>query len=235
MALAVREAGFELIGLCEIQPYCRRILKSHFEDVPIVEDVHEIGIGGTMPELNLSLLTGGFPIQANFSRGERRENDPRSLWSEFARVARETRPDWVVAETVPRFHSIGLDDAAWDMEREGYATTAFVLPAQAFGCPLRKDRLFLVAAKVDSARSLPGESGWLSRLEGSKWRDPSDRLCRVAEQSAGGLDEHTAALSAIGDASVPGMAGSLLRAIHDVEMEWQDSEDRKGAPTQAAS
>lgn len=215
MILAGTQAGFTCVLACEIEPLCRRVIRHHFPNVPIVEDIHLVD--ETTCPTKPTLLTGAFPLQANYSRGARRENDPRDLWEEFARCVRELQPYWVVAETLPRFDRIGIDDAMFDLEREGYTTTALVLPAQAFGCPIRKDRLYLVGARSKDYRPFTGEPRWGERPLLEPWPAPGPHLHRVAERSARGVDEHCSLLHAIGDATVPRAAGTILRVIAAVE------------------
>lgn len=235
MALAAQNAGFELKLLVEIEPYCRSVLEKHFPGVPIIGDVHDVGVveihgkrskkGVAIPQIgridDLTLITGDFPFQANNSRGTVRRGDPRSLWDQFARVVSEARPAWVVASTVPRLLHLGLDDAAWDLERAGYAVTAFVLPAHAVDCPLRKDRLYLVGARSEDPRAYrerrePGRGV-------QRWPVPEPGVCRVAERLPDGLDTHLVRLLTLGDATLHGSAFQVLNEIAETERDWQST------------
>ena len=40
--LAAEWAGFRTVLQCEIDPFCRLVLRKHFPDVPIIEDVHDV-------------------------------------------------------------------------------------------------------------------------------------------------------------------------------------------------
>jgi DNA (cytosine-5)-methyltransferase 1 len=223
-ALAAREAGFEIVGMCEIQPFCRAVLRRHFPGVPVLEDIHDLSRstypGPDLSERPLTLLTGSAPFQANYARGSIRRQDPRWLWDEFARVLRELRPTWVVAETFPRVSHLGLDDALWDLERAGYAAATFVLPAQAFDCPQRIERLFIVGALAAGPRipyREPPDRGD-ERIE--SWPPPEPGVCRVAPRTPLGLDFHVAALHAVGDSTVPCMARPIFEGIAAAEREF---------------
>jgi DNA (cytosine-5)-methyltransferase 1 len=123
-------------------------------------------------------------------------DDERDLWPEFARLIRELRPRWVVAENVPgllssnagRFFGTVLGDLA----SCGYDAEWDCLPASAFGAPHRRDRVWLV--------SYP--NGWRQRecpqFDGATIHDSTDRDSRgqhldglrdaVADAGSNGLE-----------------------------------------------
>jgi len=41
-ALACQWAGIETIGFVEIDKYCQKVLRKHWPDVPIVEDIRDV-------------------------------------------------------------------------------------------------------------------------------------------------------------------------------------------------
>lgn len=94
--MAAEAAGFSTVAFCEIDEYCRTVLRERYPSVPIWRDVHdfsaqalrEAGIGG------IDLLTGGPPCQPfSFSGKRKGERDERNLWPEYFRVVREVRPE----------------------------------------------------------------------------------------------------------------------------------------------
>ena len=96
------------------------------------------------------LLTGGFPCQP-FSQAGRRKGttDDRFLWPEMLRVIREFKPRWIIAENVAGLLTIEqgmvFEQVCTDLEGEGYAVQAFVIPAVAVNAPHRRDRIWFVA------------------------------------------------------------------------------------------
>ena len=59
-----RTGGFETVAFCEIDEYCQKVLKKHWADVPIYDDVKAINYDrlkkdGTLP----TVITAGFPCQ----------------------------------------------------------------------------------------------------------------------------------------------------------------------------
>src|SRR5688572_17667955 len=99
---AFRRAGANLIGMCEIEPNARRVLRRHFPNVRLINDVKEITkdtFGGTPIEL----ITGGFPCQDLSVAGRRAGLDGKrsGLWFEYLRIIDLFRPRWVEIENVP--------------------------------------------------------------------------------------------------------------------------------------
>lgn len=88
-----------------------RVLAYRYPQVPNHGDVTKL----SNPE-KVQILAGGFPCQDVSLAGRRRgmKDGTRSgLWSEYARIIDETRPDWVVIENVSGLLSA---DAAVDLE-----------------------------------------------------------------------------------------------------------------------
>lgn len=148
----------------EIDDYATRVLARHWPDVPRFRDVRECGRHNLAP---VDLVAGGFPCQPHSLAGKRgASGDDRDLWGEFARILRELKPRWVVAENVPgllsseagRFFGRVLRDLA----ASGYDAEWDCLPAAAFGAPHLRDRVFLVAharGKQLSQQSQPQSEG----------------------------------------------------------------------------
>ncbi len=153
-ALAASWAGYTTIQFVEIDPFCQRVLARHWPGVPIHDDITTFdatGLNGTV-----DLLTGGFPCQPFSVAGQRRGNDDdRALWPAMRRVIDEARPRWVVAENVPGFIGMALDDLFVDLEALGYETGALVVPAAGVGAPHRRDRLWIIGHLAHAAAPRP--------------------------------------------------------------------------------
>jgi DNA (cytosine-5)-methyltransferase 1 len=57
-----RTGGFKTVGLCEIEPFCRKILAHHWPGVPIHEDV--TALDGRLYKGLADMVVGGFPQRA---------------------------------------------------------------------------------------------------------------------------------------------------------------------------
>ena len=66
------------------------------------------------------------------------------------RVISELRPAWVVGENVAGIVNMALDQVYADLENEGYAVQAFIIPACAVDAPHRRDRCAIVAWNSNS-------------------------------------------------------------------------------------
>jgi len=166
--LAAKAAGIEVTGMCEIAEYPREVLKRRFPNAKIVSDIHDVH-GEDWRDSDI--VFGGFPCQDLSFAGRRAGlSGMRSgLWYEMLRVVSEIRPYWVLAENVRGAVSLALDSVRTDLEDEGYVVWPFVVPAAAFGAPHRRERLFVVAARVDVADAVA------ERLKRGEW---SEALCK---------------------------------------------------------
>lgn len=146
--------GFEWAGVsrpvlfCDIDPWCRDVLRKHWPDVPIKEDVKELANDANqIPDCDI--LTAGYPCQPFSLAGNRKgEEDDRHIWPDIRRVVALKRPTWVVLENVYGHISLGLDQVLADLEAESYASRTFVLPAAGVNAPHRRDRLWIVAHAI---------------------------------------------------------------------------------------
>ena len=85
-----RTGGFKTVAFCEIEPFCQAVLRKHWPDVPIFEDIRELSADVVGP---VDVVTGGFPCQDISNAGIRRGIDgPRSvLWRDHVRIVGSIR------------------------------------------------------------------------------------------------------------------------------------------------
>ncbi len=142
--LAAEWAGFRTILFCEQDKYCQQVLKKHWPDVLIIEDIKDVN-RKTVSE-SVTLVSGGFPCQPFSVAGKRRgKEDDRYLWPEMFRVIQELKPTWALCENVANFVNMGLDDALSDLESAGYEAQPFLIPACGVGALHKRERVFIVA------------------------------------------------------------------------------------------
>lgn len=152
--------GFEWAGLstpvlfCDIEPWSRKVLRKHWPDVPIAEDVKELANDpdGLVPDCDI--ITAGYPCQPFSLAGERRgAEDDRHIWPEIFAIVKAKRPAWTVFENVYGHITMGIDEVLSDLEGEGYAARPLVVPACAIDAPHRRDRVWIIARNVGNTVS----------------------------------------------------------------------------------
>ena len=135
--------GFETAAFCDIDPYCRNVLKKHWPNVPIFEDIRKLkgtDIG------TVDIITGGYPCQPFSVAGKQKGvEDKRHLWPEYFRLIKKCRPTWVIGENVSGHIKLGLDSVIEDLESEGYATRTFSISASSIGANHKRERIWIVA------------------------------------------------------------------------------------------
>ena len=151
--LAAEWAGWTNSFNCEIDPFCRRILKYHFPNAEQYADIRTTDF--TIWRGRIDVLTGGFPCQPFSLAGKRKgTEDERYLWPEMLRVIRTVRPRWVVGENVFGIvnwsEGMVFDEVCSDLEAAGYAVQPYIIPACGVGAPHRRDRRWFVAYCADA-------------------------------------------------------------------------------------
>lgn len=151
--LAAEWAGWTNVFNCEVDPFCRKVLKYHFPKAAQYEDIRTTDF--TVWRDRIDVLTGGFPCQPFSVAGNRKgTGDDRYLWPEMLGAIREIRPRWVVGENVLGIvdwsEGLVFEQVCSDMENEGYEVQPFVLPACGVDAPHRRDRVWFVAHRADS-------------------------------------------------------------------------------------
>lgn len=151
--LAAEWAGWTNAFNCEIDSFCRKVLKYHFPDAEQYEDIKKSDFSKWRDRIDV--LTGGFPCQPFSLAGKRKgTDDDRYLWPAMLGVIRAIRPRWVVGENVYGIvnWSDGLvfDTVCSDLEAEGYEVQPYIIPACGVGAPHRRDRCWFVAHRADT-------------------------------------------------------------------------------------
>jgi DNA (cytosine-5)-methyltransferase 1 len=172
-SVGLERAGMRTVAFCEIEPYCQAVLRKHWPDVPVFDDVRTLtaealgitqgnGCGSGRPRrpdsagqgqqqsnqsLQIDVICGGFPCQdiSVAGKGAGLKGERSGLWSEFARLIGELRPRYVIVENVAALLGRGLGDVLGDLAALGYDAEWHCIPASAVGAPHRRDRVWIVA------------------------------------------------------------------------------------------
>lgn len=97
--LGFERAGFEVKFMVEIDPACRNVLRRHFPQALLREDMTECG-SANLPQVDV--LSGGTPCQGFSVAGLRGSmaDDRSNLCLQFCRIANELDPSILVWENV---------------------------------------------------------------------------------------------------------------------------------------
>jgi DNA (cytosine-5)-methyltransferase 1 len=224
-SLGLERAGMETVAFCEIDPYCRAVLRKHWPGVPIFEDVRTLRGTDVGP---VGVICGGFPCQPYSVAGKKMgSEDDRALWPEYRRLVKELRPSWVVGENVIGIVGMELDNVLADLEALGYATRTFDIPACAVGANHERRRVWIVAYAdregLEGGEVKPGitsEWAWSEK----QLRAMAAQLVRVSQPSgttggiAYGVPDRAHRLKALGNAVVPQIPEIIGRAIMKVAL-----------------
>ena len=130
--LAAEWAGFRTVAFVERDKFCQKVLKKHWPEVPIYDDITTFD---AEPFRGVDLVSGGFPCQDISAAGKQAglSGERSGLWFEMLRVIEQARSAWVVAENVANLVSMGIDDCLLGLESAGYAARPVIVPASAVG------------------------------------------------------------------------------------------------------
>ena len=235
-----RTGGFETVAMCEKDEKAQLVLRKHWPDTPIYDDIKELTgdrlrADGLIP----TVITGGFPCQ-DISGAQQHKNtgidQPRSgLWKEYARLINELRPSWCIIENVSLLRRRGLHVVLTDLWEIGYNAEWHCIPASAVGAPHQRDRIWIIAVAHPNEPGLerwlreflPQRTGELFTGSGSPrkgelsdyWESDTDVL-RVAD----GIPNRVDRLKQLGNAVVPQIPQLIGQSILAVEKIHRDNQ-----------
>jgi len=185
-SLGLERAGMQTVAFCEIDPYCRAVLKKHWPGVPCHEDVRTLTASDVGP---IDVICGGFPCQPFSHAGKRLGGeDDRALWPEYRRLIQELRPAWVIGENVVGLVSLGLDSVLDDLEALGYSQRTFDIPACGVGAPHLRHRIWIVAHA--NGRGLSRSDILREQQRGTEIVSAGEALAYAADHSSERFGQH---------------------------------------------
>ncbi len=231
-SLGLERAGMQTVAFCEIEPYCRAVLRKHWPDVPIFDDVCALGAESLASLEPIDVICGGFPCQDISHAGKRAglDGERSGLWREYARIIGIVRPRYIVVENVAALAVRGLLGVLGDLTEMRYDAEWCVLGADALGASQHRERLWLLAYP-DHARLQGPIWAWQPLTTRDSWttsyREPLRSNCgywppgpravddipRMADGNANRVDR----LRALGNAVVPQIPEIIGRAIMRAE------------------
>jgi DNA (cytosine-5)-methyltransferase 1 len=150
--IGLEKAGMEVVFQCEINQFCRQVLKKHWPNIRLEGDID--GINSTnIPTADL--WCGGFPCQdlslANQGKRKGLEGARSGLFYRFADLAEQAKPRWIFMENVPGLlnskNGEDFKSLLYTLDELGYGVSWRVLDAKYFGTPQRRRRVYIVASR----------------------------------------------------------------------------------------
>jgi DNA (cytosine-5)-methyltransferase 1 len=149
--LGLERAGMKVAWQAEVDEWSRRVLSWHWPEATVYDDVRSVNDEAK----RVDLLAGGFPCQDLSVAGKRAglAGERSGLFFEFARIADELRPRWLLVENV-----VGLLSSSQGRDfgivlatlaELGYGLSWRVVDARYFGVPQRRRRVFIVGCLGD--------------------------------------------------------------------------------------
>jgi DNA (cytosine-5)-methyltransferase 1 len=215
-----RTGGFKTVAFCEIEPHAQAILRKHWPEVPIYDDVCRLtgavlARDGVFP----NAIVGGFPCQDISSAGARAglAGERSGLWFEMHRLIGDLRPRYVIVENVAELLANGFSDVLGSLASIGYNAEWDCIPAAGIGAPHLRDRVWIVAYPQEE-QGVYESDGWQSaqRLldhptywQANPWCETNAALCRVDDGPARRVDR----TERLGNAVVPQIPELIGHAI----------------------
>jgi DNA (cytosine-5)-methyltransferase 1 len=151
MSVGAHLAGIDIKLAIEIDPHAAYTYSLNHKDTKVlnkdIRKIRSLDVKGGKD----TILFGGPPCQG-FSLSNQKtrniENENNWLFSEYMRIARLWKPEWIVLENVSGLllteQGFFLDKILQKLERLGYRTNFKLLNAADYGVPQKRERLFIV-------------------------------------------------------------------------------------------
>ena len=149
--LGLERAGMNVVFQCEINEFCKKVLKKHWPNVQLESDILQLK-AKDIPEAEL--WAGGFPCQdvslANQGKRKGLEGFRSGLFYKYAELIAEKFPRWILIENVPGLLNSNdgedFQTVVQTLDELGYCVSWRILDAKYFGTPQRRRRVYIIAS-----------------------------------------------------------------------------------------
>ena len=178
-----RTNRIKTIAFCEKDQFCKSVLKKHWSNIKIYNDVRDI----RGSEIQADIVSGGFPCQPFSVAGKQRgKDDDRYLWDETIRVVAETKPKWFVGENVDGIVNIAngsvLQQIQKDLEAESFQVQCLVIPASGIGAWHQRKRVWIIGYSEHNGSSSAKIEG--RNIEASEWSSQRQKETLQSERTS---------------------------------------------------
>jgi len=219
--LGAERAGFDVIWQSEQDDYCTKVLNKHWPNTPVYNDVQTLYTDDGPDPRQPDILCGGFPCQDISLAGEAAglDGERSGLWWEFYRLIRTVRPQYAVVENVPAITHRGLKAILGSLAEIGYDAEWQTIPAEAFGAPHVRERIFLLAYPCSTGPQKRNMPTFASKQGLDSWQDGKES--RRASSESPVLREHhdvpnrVDRIRTLGNAVVPQVAEFVFNCVKE--------------------
>ncbi|CUU77313.1 DNA (cytosine-5-)-methyltransferase [Campylobacter hyointestinalis] len=233
---SVSDGFFKTTAFCEIDINCHKVLKKHWANVPIFNDVTKITKDDLAPLGKIDIITGGFPCQDLSIAGKRAglSGSRSGLFSEILRLARITDARFILFENSSELITNKAYFKVFTQElREcGYEYRAFLLRASAYGYMHERKRAYVIAY-TDKVRRFCDET-LFNEVSNANIQEPSREIIsihnrRIWRKANGyendlrdirkddGFCENVERIGMLGNSVVPEIVARFARFIKRIE------------------
>ena len=216
--------GYQTVAVCEINPFCRDVLKRHWPEAYQYDDVRTLTARQLAADgIAVDVVTGGFPCQDISSAGAQAgigEGTRSGLYRHVIRIVDEVRPSFVIFENVARLLS-GPKEAPgqwfWqflnDLAEVGYDAEWHCITAASVGAPHERDRIWIIAYPNEAQLERGSISGRIyaqhAKFGDACWGQDKPGVVRTLN----GVPDWSHRVGALGNAVVPQISEIIGNAI----------------------
>lgn len=166
MSLGAQMAGIDVQLAVEKDPHAARTYAHNHPTTRVVtEDVANIKEIAVDKRGKTSILFGGPPCQGFSTSNQKTRNSSNEtnwMFTEYLRLVRHWKPDWVVFENVKGIieteKGFFCDKILHEMETSGYTCNSGILCAADFGAPQIRSRFFIIGSLHGIKVQFPGKT-----------------------------------------------------------------------------
>ena len=223
-SLGLERAGMETVAFCENEPFKRKVLKKHWPEVKIYNDITSAKF-----KEDVDMVAAGFPCQDVSYAGESAGiTGERSglYWHILKTLCMVGRPK-LLLENVAALLNRGMGVVLGSLASIGYDAEWHCIPASRLGACHIRDRVWIIADPSEkqlqgsAIKPILGESALQVKPGGSiaRWVKRSDIPKPRTIGGDDGFPDKVDRAKSLGDAVIPQIPEIIGRAIMEIERE----------------
>ena len=205
-AIAAHKLGIITTQFVEINPDAQLVLRSHFSDIPIHDDIRTYHPSSR----TFDLVWNSFPCTGTSNAGNKQglSHPASSLWREGIRCLIEARPRFCIIEQPEGIIRRGLRTVLGGLRMAGYTSEVGLVQGNWLGAGHQRRRVFIVSYSNEWANQLQDAPCW------------SDQMRNLVEKERANSDWLTVRKKS--DRLDDGLSIQLVRGTESKELEQED-------------